>query len=156
MSKSIEEHKPFTDELTAFLGEHMRDSTLKNKLVGFITGLHVKHMTKAGTEVIEAGQLRPAVQRFAEHMEDALRRNDHKGGWSNMSSSELMERLDQERLELKEATERSTISPMSLPANAKVVFEAADVANFAMMIADNHGPRIGDDRAKSSSLLSGE
>lgn len=36
--------------------------------------------------------LRPSVQRFAEAMEEQLRRNDFKGGWGHMNSYEILGR----------------------------------------------------------------
>lgn len=69
--------------------------------------------------------LRPALQWFAEQMEDRLAANDHKGGWEHCSLGLLAERLCDEVAELAEAS--------SFQATAR---EAVDVANFALMIAD--------------------
>ena len=90
------------------------------------------------------GSLRPEVIAFAHHMEAKLRENDHKGGWRNDLPSVLMERLHQEAEELNAALDGgkdcacreaccghwATVKPVN------VLQEAADVANFAMMIAD--------------------
>ncbi|MNP62673.1 hypothetical protein D3C76_1579730 [compost metagenome] len=71
-------------------------------------------------------RLRPAVKWFAEQMELTLRRNDHKGGWQNCSLHYLHEKLDEEVSGLYQTqTDKETIK------------EATDVANIAMMIADN-------------------
>jgi hypothetical protein len=74
--------------------------------------------------------LRPEVLRFAQVMEARLRDNDHKGGWENESDSYLLRRLDEETTELQRAVFGMT--------DEYIIMEAADVANFAMMIADNH------------------
>lgn len=77
--------------------------------------------------------LRPEVQRFAALMERVLRENDHKGGWEEMSLSALLARLQEEVNELVIA---------AYPPRAdkpEISCEAADVANFAMFIADNFG-----------------
>ena len=76
----------------------------------------------------EREAVRPAVRWFAEQMESALRRNDHKSGWRGDSHDALLARLYEECLELGQACKDQ--SPT-------IIAEAADVANFAMMIADN-------------------
>jgi hypothetical protein len=71
--------------------------------------------------------LRPAVQWFAEQMELALGDNDHKGGWTSCTPYWLLRRLRGETQELeREVKKRGHL----------IVREAADVANFALMIAD--------------------
>ena len=69
--------------------------------------------------------LRAEVQLFAAAMERELRANDYKGGWTHMTMRRLMTRLRQEVEELENAD-----------GTESVMREAADVANFAMMIAD--------------------
>ena len=76
-----------------------------------------------------------AVEWFAGEMETKLNKNEHKGGWESSSAAYLLRRLKQEVAELENAC--------SFRGGEAVVSEAADVANFAMMIADNHGPQIG-------------
>lgn len=92
----------------------------------------------------EPVSFRPSVRWFAEQMELALQRNDRKGGWSNCSDDFLWQRLGSEREELRYAMFPDDPSAVD---KEQVVAEAADVANFAMMIADNHGPRIGHSRS---------
>jgi hypothetical protein len=84
---------------------------------------------------------RPEVRAFADLMEAKLRENDHKGGWANGHPCHLFDRLKEEAGELglviyhgvpSARRERLTVPPDPL----KVGREAADVANFAMMIAD--------------------
>jgi hypothetical protein len=74
----------------------------------------------------EITQLRPEVLWFAMQMEAQLRANDHKPGWKEDSIGALMERLFEEAHELDQS-----LNPI------QTIKEAADVANFAMMIADN-------------------
>lgn len=73
--------------------------------------------------------LRQSVATFAQAMEEKLRENDHKGGWRACDMQYLSMRLTQEREELRRAVERGD--------SEEVLREAADVANFCMMIADN-------------------
>lgn len=74
--------------------------------------------------------IRMAVEQFAQLMEHRLRQNDHKGGWYGMTLDQLLKRLRQETAELRDAIH----DPM--PNAAAIQCEAADVANFAMMISD--------------------
>lgn len=73
-------------------------------------------------------KLRPEVLRFARAMEKKLRANDHKKHWYWMGSQYLSVRLTQESRELRHAMKRGNAD--------QILDEAADVANFAMMIAD--------------------
>lgn len=68
-------------------------------------------------------------------MEIKLRDNDHKRGWSNCSLDWLVMRIAHERNELKRAIDRYN-SDASEENRRIIINEAADVANFAMMIAD--------------------
>jgi hypothetical protein len=86
--------------------------------------------------------LRDSVAKFAALMERTLQDNDHKGGWKRMNDKQLLLRLDDEATELEEAIARLKQAAVGTHRNAMlklVAKEAADVANFAMMIADNFG-----------------
>jgi len=74
--------------------------------------------------------LREPVLRLAGVMEVRLRANDHKGHWRGRDDAYLMRRLREEAEELFAAVEQGA-------AVEEIEREAADVANFAMMIADN-------------------
>lgn len=88
-------------------------------------------------------RVRPEVARFAIDMEYVLLANDHKGGWGpeqnpantiQFFKDKLEEEVDELRYEMNEIDEdRGDPS--------KLLQEAADVANIAMMIADNWGKR---------------
>lgn len=94
--------------------------------------------------------LRPEVRAFAHLMEAQLRANDHKPGWKRDDPTALACRAEEELAELKSAVENWSLSrvqgmddigrgadPLSPAERAKIVGEeAADVANFAMMVAD--------------------
>lgn len=76
----------------------------------------------------------PYVLEFARAMEFKLSKNRHKGdrnGWMSSDPDWLMARLVGEMLELKTALRRMD--------REAVLLEAADVANYAMMIADRIG-----------------
>ena len=73
---------------------------------------------------------RKQVIEFADSMESKLKENDHKSGWGNLTSSYLLLRLREEVDELEHAIRSGKSSK-------EVISEAADVANFSMMLADN-------------------
>jgi NTP pyrophosphatase (non-canonical NTP hydrolase) len=74
-------------------------------------------------------------------MEAQLRANDHKPGWKNDSLLSLISRCSEELIEL-----RHEIIEEYDP--VRVLKEAADVANFAMMIADVCGGLISQQQRK--------
>lgn len=98
-------------------------------------------MTKRGGEMMERSKalevtirVRPEVAKYAELMEQKLRANDHKGHWRESSLSYLIARLREECGELIDAV---LYEEGSTPDH--ITEEAADVANFAMFIADVAG-----------------
>lgn len=92
-------------------------------------------------------ELRNDVLWFAEQMELKLRGNDHKGGWDLCEPQWLLKRLKEEVKELSEtlswrdadlgrsASEGVLFRDVS---NEEIIKECADIANFALMIADLH------------------
>ena len=95
-------------------------------------------------ELHEQTGIRPVILAFAVEMERKLVENDHKGGWRECKNRYLFNRLAEESWELKnqvkaykrESKKDSEFS--GLAAMMDVRKEAADVANFALMIADNN------------------
>lgn len=75
-------------------------------------------------------KLRPEVQKFAEEMEKQLRANEHKGGWEDCDSGFLMSELE------KNFNALWRLQPSD---KAGILRRATNIANFAMMIADNWG-----------------
>lgn len=89
---------------------------------------------------------RRVLEEFCWDMENKLRENDYKGNWSECNYSYLIQRLREEVDELDEvlacfvigqAVPRDLGGAYSIEQYGEVVEECADVANFAMMIADN-------------------
>lgn len=76
-------------------------------------------------------ECRREVRQFAKAMEECLRANDHKPGWKQDEIRALLDRLREEVGELDVAT-----IPEQGRTPGEIAKEAADVANFAMMIAD--------------------
>lgn len=88
-------------------------------------------MARAGELIINVIPVRAEVRQFSEGMERKLRLNEHKGGsaaWRQMGYWELFDRLQDEAWELYRA----------IQGGEDITDEAADVANFAMMISDKY------------------
>ena len=72
-----------------------------------------------------------AVNLFACDMKNKLAKNRHKEHWGNYDYRYMLDRIEEELTELYQAV---------LDGNPEdIIQECADVANFAMMIADNAG-----------------
>lgn len=88
--------------------------------------------------------VRPEVIWFANKMEEKLALNDHKGGWKACDVDMLIDRMQEEIDELKDAWWKrkndwgrsAGEGFMFVPTNEDLIKECADVANFAMMVAD--------------------
>jgi hypothetical protein len=94
----------------------------------------MEHEISDGARQGIAKQLRDEVIVFAFMMEEKLKKNDHKGGWHNVPTGQLWHRMHAETGEMDEAlVNRATDDVMP------VFREAADIANYAMMISDNMG-----------------
>ena len=86
-----------------------------------------------GLRVVKA---RAEVISFAEAMEAALAKNEHKGGWKDDGALELHQRIVEETDELRAELMKRRERPGHANNQAPILSEAADVANFAMMVAD--------------------
>lgn len=88
--------------------------------------------------------LRDSLAAFAEDMERILRANDHKGGWTDLPTLHAMIRLHEEleELELVLTLALKARGQDAIRLRHRVIDEAADVANFAMMIADQARNRL--------------
>lgn len=88
-----------------------------------------------GNGVLADVTCRNSVRWFATKMEAKLAKNDHKGGWGSCELQYLSMRLTQERKELTEAIKSKD--------KQRIIDECADIANFALMIADKFGENYG-------------
>lgn len=75
-------------------------------------------------------EVRTELYHFVAAQEKKLKKNDHKLHWSNCTSEFLFGRLLDEVAELHKAM-------LTDAADDDIKNECIDVANFAMMIADN-------------------
>jgi len=92
----------------------------------------------------EIVSLRESVLWFAIEMEKKLKANDHKGGWRNCTLQYLSMRLTQERKELYDAIENRRGSFFGdSHTDEEIIKECADIANYALMIADGFGKNYG-------------
>jgi len=79
------------------------------------------------------------VRWFAEEMEKKLKSNDHKPGWLGEDVGWLFIKLKEEVKELGNILKKSGATECNYPDCRDIpdiISEAADVVNFAMMIAD--------------------
>ncbi|MED1784667.1 hypothetical protein P4V43_22815 [Brevibacillus fortis] len=74
-------------------------------------------------------------------MESKLLENDHKGGWDDCGIFWLLGRLNEEVKELSDLMETGHNSESGLDLK-NIIREAADVANFSIMIADHANKRL--------------
>lgn len=81
---------------------------------------------------------REVIQEFGKEQERILKKNDNKADWTKVSVDFLCLRLNEEFVELLEAIMEGTFEDIQ--------HECVDVANFAMMIHDLHGKKIGSGR----------
>lgn len=91
------------------------------------------NMQKQESSITYDQGVRPEVMRFSRLMESKLKDNDYKGGWSDDDPINLLNKLVCEVWELQNAINEAT-DPYD------IVSECVDVANFAMMLADNLMP----------------
>lgn len=99
--------------------------------------------------LLQQQSARPVLDWFSKQMEAKLVLNDHKGGWKDCEIDWLIKRLQQETNELIERWNARQSSMQGRSAgenvplidvdNEAIINECADVANFAMMIADKFG-----------------
>ena len=93
----------------------------------------------------EREKVRPEVWQFALLMEKKLQENDHKEHWSKCNQEYLLKRLDEEVQELHKCFFFYSPGDMNFFMDGqhedKIPGEAADVANFAMMLWDNFGEK---------------
>lgn len=115
-------------------------SALKRRIAPFVK----RHLSCPDVEAAESVQppvlspTWPYVLAFAIRMEAKLEKNRHKGnreGWLKDDPDDLSSRLKQELVELDDAVFHEDWAQDS-EGRERIANEAADVANFAMMIAD--------------------
>lgn len=76
---------------------------------------------------------RASVERFSFLMEEVLRQNDYKGGWTESSIMYLEHRLVEEVGEYFKVAYRSNIGDRRM-----IKKELIDIANFCMMLSEKY------------------
>jgi hypothetical protein len=79
---------------------------------------------------------RKAVREFAFDMEKQLKTNDHKRGWSDEDHHFLSAQLAKNLFDLSTELKKEDKDKY------EITIKCANVANFAMMIADNEGEHL--------------
>lgn len=72
--------------------------------------------------------IEPAIKSFVDAMVYKLSKNAHKGKWSDLDVGSAFVRMEEEREELQNA--------MANGNTVEILLEAADVANFALILAN--------------------
>ena len=96
-------------------------------------GEMAKHYPRCYIKISDAP--RPVVLEFSKEMEKQLRANDYKGGWENSTNYWLMEGLKKNLAALRTCVINQ--EPKVLIQQEEILRRASNIANFAMMIADN-------------------
>jgi hypothetical protein len=101
-------------------------------------------------DIVTFADCRKEVKEFAVLMERKLRQNDHKKSWRSCNQEYLLTRLDEEVKELHDCFFIYSPGDMNFLMDGqhddRIPGEAADVANFAMMLWDNFGDKeVSDD-----------
>lgn len=89
-----------------------------------------------GTVECPFAGIRSCIMDFALEMEKKLRKHDDKDEWEGLYEEMLLGWLKNETKELAKALEKYYLKDTGAT-KRRVIKEAADVANYAMMIADN-------------------
>jgi len=89
----------------------------------------IKKYTEIARQTYQKEMIERTVNWFAEQMKSALNKHLDRPGWKKEGVFWLLGRLNEEIAELFKAIEFKETK-------VKVIKECADVANFAMMIAD--------------------
>lgn len=90
-------------------------------------------------------KLRPEVQRFAEEMEKQLQTLKHKGVWKKCTATFLLKEIQKNynALGFPVFVAQVHTLPLLYPEDKEnILRRATNIANFAMMIADNWGGLI--------------
>jgi NTP pyrophosphatase (non-canonical NTP hydrolase) len=85
-------------------------------------------MGGASTQHAIVSNFERELKQFVDAMRYKLKKNAHKGKWEDLDLPTAIQRLKDEVAELEEATSRDS--------SIEVILEAADVANFAMMVCN--------------------
>lgn len=124
-----------------YVGEGLKlapDGAMRGKVTkGHTTFIVEEDLDETQKQVMAALQsylyLRPEVRRFAAAMEQKLRANDAKGGWKDCTPFEMIQRAQEELRELECEVRRI---PPGVTTTEECRKEAADVANFLMMVVE--------------------
>lgn len=68
------------------------------------------------------------IKQLVDAMRYKLKKNAHKGRWEDLTIADAIRRLREEVIELEEAASRDS--------EIEIILEAADVANFALIVAN--------------------
>ena len=87
-------------------------------------------------------KIRKALEHFVNKMEIELTANDHKSGWIDCDGNLLLDELDRHNKKLDELVNKDGFG-IGAYDDMEVQKRCVNIANFAMMISDNHDKKIG-------------
>lgn len=91
---------------------------------------------------INVEEIRPALRQFALLMEARLRANDYREGWRGLGTLQILAGLQASLADLLRQLAPATAAANTAAAPAQreaIAVEAANIANWAMFIADQWG-----------------
>ncbi len=116
-----------------------------------ISKANLKELNKRRNDMLNTPlQLLKSVNRFSERMFKRLLDNAHKSHWSLDSRMFLLQELDKRLQQLKE------IYPNESTPVKDFTNKCADIANFAMMLADNYERRRYDTHGEIDKVSDGQ
>ena len=148
LEKDLVIARKVADDLVTTHGEEMGEKCREVLRLRLLVGKVRKYLEQPDTvlktrgailfmlDEAEKGAIPLVMPEFVARMEAKLQANTHKDHWSEVSVEYLLDLLRREYKELSDAIKHS--SPQ------EIANEAADIANFAMMIADNATTDKGD------------
>ena len=87
-------------------------------------------------------KIRETLEHFVKKMEIELIANDYKGGWLDSDENFLLDELNRHRERLSELMAKNSFGIGQFD-DMEVQKRCVNIANFAMMISDNHDKKIG-------------
>lgn len=142
------EHLVFLGECIKVFSENARRETHQNEDGSLIALRYGEdrdciRIFPLGEEIaFFAQQIKPSptfrneVFDFARDMETQLKANEHKSGWAKESDKFLFNMMDRNLAALQRELSKEDINKY------EITIRCANIANFAMMIADNEGEHL--------------
>jgi hypothetical protein len=128
-------HSTITDEeILGFAKERLAELSKQTSVDSFVEGYKAHQQKLKNLGYTDDSRFSEPLTFFVQQMERKLRENNFKGTWTTESLHDLFRLMIVETHELSD--EIHCTSPRDFAWAERVALEAADTANFCMMIAD--------------------